>query len=118
MDNEVYTVGVEPVGSPPLTTPTITPTMAPPPAKPVEKKAPPSVGVKAEEVTIVTPMSGMIIGYQVEVGDKVKADDIVVILEAMKMANAISTPISGRVKAINFKSGDSVARDDVLAVIG
>jgi len=92
--NEVYTVGVEVVDAPPLTTPTISPTMAPPPAKPVEKKAlpPPSV--------------------------EVKADDIVVILEAMKMANALSTPISGRVKAINFKSGERVARDDVLAVIG
>lgn len=108
----VYTVGVEAVDAPPLTSPVITPT--------VEKEAPPppSVEVKAEETTIVAPMPGMIIHYEVEVGDEVKADDIVVILEAMKMANAISTPVSGRVKAINFKSGDRVARDDVLAVIG
>jgi len=63
-------------------------------------------------------MPGMIIRYEVNVGDEVKADDTVVILEAMKMANAISTPISGRVKAINFKNGDHVPREAVLAVIG
>ncbi|MCL0092003.1 acetyl-CoA carboxylase biotin carboxyl carrier protein subunit [Dehalococcoidales bacterium] len=74
--------------------------------------------VGSEEVAIVAPMPGLIIRYEVEVGDEVKADDIVVILEAMKMENAITTPISGRVKAINFKEGDIVAKDDVLAVIG
>jgi len=51
------------------------------------------------------------------VGDEVKANDVVVILEAMKMANAITAPVSGRVKAINFTSGDKVARDNVLAII-
>jgi len=54
----------------------------------------------------------------VKVGDEVKAGDAVVILEAMKMANALTTPVSGQVKAISFKSGDRVARNDVLAVIG
>ena len=66
----------------------------------------------------MAPMPGVIIRYEVEVGDEVKADDAVVVLEAMKMANAISTPVSGRVKAINFKSGDHVDTGDVLAVIG
>jgi len=125
---QVYSVSAErvgaslstaPVAAPPAK-PAAAPTIAPPPAKPVEKKAPPPppVEIKAEEVTIVAPMPGMIIRYEVEVGDEVKVDDIVVILEAMKMANALATPISGRVKAINFKSGDRVATDDVLAVIG
>jgi len=63
-------------------------------------------------------MPGMIIRYEVKVGDEVKADDVILILEAMKMANTITTPVSGRVKAINFATGDKVARDDVLAIIG
>ena len=121
--DEVYTVGVEAVGDAQLTTPTITPAVAPPPAKPVKAKAPPAPApapapTKVEETTIVAPMPGMIIRYEVEVGDEVKADDVVVILEAMKMANAISTPVSGQVKAINFKSGDRVDKGDVLATIG
>jgi oxaloacetate decarboxylase alpha subunit/pyruvate carboxylase subunit B len=63
-------------------------------------------------------MPGIIIRYEVKVGDEVKAQDVVVILEAMRMANAITTPVSGRVKAINFASGDKVGRDDILAIIG
>jgi pyruvate carboxylase subunit B len=116
LGEEVYSISVEAVDAPPQTSPVVTP----PPTKPVEKKAapPPAEVTKAEETAIAAPMPGMIISYEVEVGDEVKADDVVVILEAMKMANSISTPISGQVKAINFKSGDSVGKDDVLAVIG
>jgi pyruvate carboxylase subunit B len=116
--DEVYSVGVEAIDTPPLTTPTITPAVTPPPAKPVEEKAPPPAVAKAREVAILAPMPGVIIRYEVKVGDEVKADDAVVILEAMKMANTISAPISGQVKAIKFKSGDRIAKDDVLAIIG
>jgi len=118
--NEVYSVGVEAIGAP-LPAPAVAP--PPAPAEPiveveeVEEKAPPAVA-KAEETAIVAPMPGIIIRYEVKVGDEVKADDVVVILEAMKMANAITTPVGGRVKAINFAAGDKVARDDVLAIIG
>jgi pyruvate carboxylase subunit B len=117
--NEVYSVGVEAVGAP-LPAPAAPPVVPPTPARPVEaveKKAPPVVA-KGKEITITAPMPGIIIRYEVKVGDEVKADDAIVILEAMKMANAITTPVGGRVKAINFASGDKVARDDVLAVIG
>jgi pyruvate carboxylase subunit B len=118
--SEVYTVGVEPVGAPPPTAPPPVkekaPT-APAPVAPTPAKAPPTVA-KGKEVTITAPMPGIIIRYEVKVGDEVKAEDAIVILEAMKMANAITTPVGGRVKAINFASGDKVARDDVLAIIG
>jgi len=125
---ELYSVGVEAVGAPPLTAPVTTPTVAPPaepvttpavapPAEPVEEKAPPEVA-KVGGTTIVAPMPGIIIRYEVTVGDEVKAGDTVVILEAMKMANALTTPVSGRVETINFNNGDRVAREDILAVIG
>jgi pyruvate carboxylase subunit B len=114
--NEVYSVGVEAVGASTLPAPADTPAVAPL-VEPVEEKATPEV-VKVEETTIIAPMPGIIIRYEVKVGDEVKAGDAVVILEAMKMANALTTPVSGQVKAISFKSGDRVARNDVLAVIG
>ena len=125
---ELYSVGVEAVGAPPLTAPVTTPAVVPPaepvttpavtpPAEPVEEKAPPEVA-KVGGTTIVAPMPGIIIRYEVTVGDEVKAGDTVVILEAMKMANALTTPVSGRVETINFNNGDRVAREDILAVIG
>jgi len=115
--NEVYSVGVEAVEAPPPTAPApaAPPAVAPPP--PAKEKAPPAAA-KAKETAIIAPMPGIIIRYEVKVGDEVKADDVILILEAMKMANAITTPVDGRVKAINFASGDKVARDDVLAIIG
>jgi oxaloacetate decarboxylase alpha subunit/pyruvate carboxylase subunit B len=44
--------------------------------------------------------------------------ETVVILEAMKMENALPAPADGIVKAVNFATGDSVAKDAVLCVIG
>ncbi len=116
--DEVYSVGVEAVGAPPPTAPAVAPPLAKPVEEVKEKAPPPPAVAKAKETAIIAPMPGIIIRYEVEIGDEVKANDVVVILEAMKMANAITTPVSGQVKAINFANGDKVARDDVLAVIG
>jgi pyruvate/oxaloacetate carboxyltransferase/biotin carboxyl carrier protein len=113
--NRYYQVEVEAVGglpairaaSPAARGPTPT---APPPAGPVE--------VAPGEAAIVAPMPGMIIRYEVNVGDRVKAHDVVVVFEAMKMQNNIPSPIDGTVKAINFGPGDPVPKGAVMAIIG
>jgi oxaloacetate decarboxylase alpha subunit/pyruvate carboxylase subunit B len=63
-------------------------------------------------------MPGMIINYEKQVGDAVEAGDTVVILEAMKMENALTAPCAGTIKAVNYDKGDSVPKDAVLCVIG
>lgn len=73
---------------------------------------------KEGETPVPAPMPGLIIRYDVKVGDEVKAGDNIVVLEAMKMAIDLAAPVDGRVKAIYFKAGDHVARDNVLAIIG
>jgi pyruvate carboxylase subunit B len=118
---EVYTVGVEAAEAPAPSAPAASKAAAPEPVaaaevEEVEEKEAPAA--RAEGTAITAPMPGIIIRYEVKVGDKVKADDVILILEAMKMANSITTPVTGMVKTINFASGDKVARDDVLAVIG
>jgi biotin carboxyl carrier protein len=67
---------------------------------------------------LLAPMPGMIVSYKVQVGDTVSEGETVVILEAMKMENALPAPVSGTIKSINFSNGDSVAKNDVLCVIG
>jgi pyruvate carboxylase subunit B len=62
-------------------------------------------------------MPGIIIHYEVKVGDKVKEGDAVVVFEAMKMQLVLSTPSPGVVKAINRKPGDKTAKGDTLAII-
>jgi pyruvate carboxylase subunit B len=82
---------------------------------PVSSSAP--AETETGESAIMAPMPGLIIRYDVKVGDEVKEGDNIAVLEAMKMAIDLPTPVSGRVKAISFKAGDHVARDDVLAII-
>jgi oxaloacetate decarboxylase alpha subunit/pyruvate carboxylase subunit B len=63
-------------------------------------------------------MPGMIVKYAKNVGDSVAKGETVVVLEAMKMENALTAPCDGVVKAIQFKSGDTVAKGASLCVIG
>ena len=71
-----------------------------------------------EGTPLTAPMPGMIVKYEKQEGDSVNEGETVVVLEAMKMENALASPASGTIKVLNFSSGDSVAKGDVLAVIG
>jgi pyruvate carboxylase subunit B len=87
--------------------------------KPAAKESMPApkAGTKGVETPILSPMPGIIIKYEVQVGAEVQADDSILILEAMKMENIIIAPVAGKIKSINFKSGDRVSKDAVLAII-
>jgi biotin carboxyl carrier protein len=60
----------------------------------------------------------MVIRYAVQEGATVKAGDVVVILEAMKMENALAAPRDGVVKSLPCAPGTSVQRNAILAIIG
>jgi len=90
-----------------------------PPAPAAPAAAPePAPAADVEGVALAAPMPGMIVRYEKQVGDEVSEGETIVVLEAMKMENALPSPATGTVKAINFASGDSVAKGDVLCVIG
>lgn len=59
----------------------------------------------------------MIARYEKKEGDTVSRGETVVVLEAMKMENAIAAPVNGKIKSISFSEGDSVSKNAVLAVI-
>jgi oxaloacetate decarboxylase alpha subunit/pyruvate carboxylase subunit B len=89
------------------------------PAEPAAAKAEPAApAADVAGTPLAAPMPGLIIRYEKNVGDSIEEGDTVLILEAMKMENALPAPVSGTIKAINFDSGDTVAKGDVLAVIG
>ena len=72
----------------------------------------------ADAGSVVTaPMPGLLLRYMAEVGDEVKAGDPVVLMEAMKMQNALPAPRDGRVARLAFKAGDNVNRGDVLLTL-
>jgi acetyl-CoA carboxylase biotin carboxyl carrier protein len=53
----------------------------------------------------------------VKVGDTVKAGQTLLIIEAMKVMNAISAPVAGTVKAVLVESGQPVEYDQPLIVV-
>lgn len=63
---------------------------------------------------IKAPMPGLIVGVSVEPGTTVQKGDIVVILEAMKMENAIKAPGDATVRTIRVGKGDRVEKNQVL----
>lgn len=66
---------------------------------------------------ILAPMPGTIINILVNEGDEVLEYQEVIILEAMKMENAIPTPEAGKVKEIKVKVDDKVATNQVLMIL-
>jgi acetyl-CoA carboxylase biotin carboxyl carrier protein len=68
-------------------------------------------------VEVKAPMPGKILAVLVNVGDQVKEDDEVIMLEAMKMENPIYAPASGTVKEIKVKANDSVDTEQIMMII-
>ena len=82
-----------------------------------EKLTPVAETKRPSSNTIKSPLPGVIVDIRVKVGDTLKSDDVVVILEAMKMENDIHAGKSGVVKAINVNKGDSVLEGTDLVTI-
>ncbi|MDW7668008.1 MAG: biotin/lipoyl-containing protein [Bacillota bacterium] len=93
-----------------------TPQAAPAPAKaapaqPAQPaKAKPSAGAK----DVTAPMPGTVLEVTVEEGQEVKAGDVVLILEAMKMENEITADTDGKITKIYAPKGTSVNTGDPL----
>ena len=66
---------------------------------------------------VKAPLPGVVISIAVKVGDTVKASDTVVVLEAMKMENAIHAGRDGKVAAVNVNAGDSVLEGAALITL-
>ena len=67
--------------------------------------------------SVTVPMVGKIVSVSVKVGDKIKEDDQVAVLEAMKMEMPVVAPITGTVMEIRVAAGQEVEAEAVIAVI-
>jgi len=140
VDSEFFEVSVDPQGGPPVinigqsavampaapmaaaapapmavAAPVAAPAPAPKSAPAAAPKPAPAAAGKGKPLN--SPMPGMIVNYVKKVGDAVTQGETVVVLEAMKMENALPAPVSGTITAINFKSGDTVPKGAVLCTI-
>ncbi len=87
------------------------------PAAPTTQLNRPSAAAGAGAGTIKSPLPGVILNVKVNVGDAVKKGDTIIILEAMKMENAIKADRDGKIAAINVKQGESVLEGAALVTI-
>lgn len=91
---------------------------APAAPAPVAAPAPAaSAAPTAAGFNVTSPLPGNILSINVQNGQSVKAGDVLIIIEAMKMENEVLAPQDGTVKQILVSKGAVVATGDTLLVI-
>lgn len=78
------------------------------------------VRVKAEKgnsAHIGAPMPGKVFKINVKAGDVIKAGDVLMVTEAMKMETNIKAKADGTVAEVKFKEGDKVEKEDLVIVV-
>jgi oxaloacetate decarboxylase alpha subunit len=66
---------------------------------------------------VISPLAGVILKVNVNVGAHIAEGDVVFVMEAMKMETEIRAKVGGIVSAVNVRQGDSVSVGDVLVVL-
>ena len=80
--------------------------------------AAPAAAPAAGETAVKSPMPGNIFKVECQPGQAVKAGDVLIVLEAMKMEIEVSAPVDGTVKAVAASVGTAVNTDDLLVTLG
>lgn len=66
---------------------------------------------------IVSEITGTVWKIEVSVGQSIEEDDILMILESMKMEIPVLAPAAGIIKSIEVSEGASVSEDQTLALL-
>lgn len=74
-------------------------------------------GASSLHGTLMSPMPGKIVRINAGVGDIVKAGDVVMVMEAMKMEHSIRAPCDGTIREMNHAVGDIVGDRQALAAV-
>ena len=67
--------------------------------------------------TVEAPMVGKILKIEKNPGDHVDEDEVIIVMEAMKMEIPVVAPVTGTVKEITVSAGQAVEAEQTLAVI-
>lgn len=83
-------------------------------------RTPPKPGVSSdpnvdESKLCRSPVAGIVVRVDVIPGQQLKANDLMVVLEAMKMETHVTAPIAGKVKAVNVTAREAVKMNQILA---
>ncbi len=76
-----------------------------------------SLALPAGSIPVAAELQGVVVEVPVEVGERVGRGRTLVVLEAMKMEQAVPAPVAGEVTALAVAVGDAVATTDVVAAL-
>ena len=74
-------------------------------------------GPASDQGVITAPMQGTIVKISANAGEKVKSNQTICILEAMKMENEVTSPIDGEIVELRVQAGDTVSPGAVIAIV-
>jgi methylmalonyl-CoA carboxyltransferase small subunit len=84
-------------------------------AVPASSPQPQASEEKADEDKLCrSPVAGVVIKVNVEAGQAIQADDLLMVLEAMKMETNVTAPNAGKVKNVRVAQGDAVKVNQVV----
>ena len=119
LDGKTYEMEIELMdGSVPAAAPKAAAPAVAVPAPAAPAAAAPAAPAVSAGSAVVSPMPGTILRVNVSLGDTVKKDQPVLVLEAMKMENEIVAPKDGAVTALHVSQGDAVQGGAPLFEIG
>lgn len=118
VNGNTYDVSVEELGEQATAATVPSQNIAEPP-KPatVQPQAKPQAQAPEKAQKITSPMPGTILDIKVKEGDLISKNQLVIVLEAMKMENEIVSPYSGKIASINTSKGAVVNSGDLLLSI-
>ena len=62
-----------------------------------------------------SPVAGLVIKVNVKPGDALETNQVIMVLEAMKMETNVTAPVSGKLKSVRVAAGDAVKSNQILA---
>ncbi len=117
VDGKVYEVEVdvfEPEPAGPAYVPPVGSARVPAAAPGSPLTQPSTTPVADEGKVCRSPIAGTVAKVPIQVGQAIKINDVLIVLEAMKMETVITAPIAGKVVKINANVGDFVQGGQVL----
>lgn len=90
---------------------------APPSPLPVMPAAQTSPSASGQTSEIEAPLPGLVLRIIKKPGDSVKEDDVIMVVESMKMETEINSSSTGIIKEIPVNQGDQISAGDLLAVV-
>jgi glutaconyl-CoA/methylmalonyl-CoA decarboxylase subunit gamma len=88
------------------------------PKGPAAGPSPPSPSGRGDEKgpgqAVLPPMPGKVLEVRVKNGEAVRAGQLLIVVEAMKMRNEVTSPVAGKVSGLRVTPGSNVAAHEVL----